>query len=126
MLKRHDPITVVSPFSNYTNAVEVEGATRWLHISGQVGVDPAGRTQEGFDAQCRTAFTNIGALLEAAGLGFADVVKLGVFLTRTADLAAYRQIRDEVILTRTASSLVIVAGLAHADWLVEIEAVAAR
>lgn len=125
MLKRHDPESVLSPPSRYTNAIEVEGAARFLYVSGQVGVSPDGRVQDDFEAQCRTAFTNIAALLSAADMSFANVVKLGVFLTRRDDLAAYRRIRDEMMGVCTASSLVIVAGLADPNWLVEIEATAA-
>lgn len=125
MLKRHDPTAVFAALSNYTNAIEVSPHARWLFISGQVGVNVLGQTQDGFDAQCRAALSNVAALLGSANMSFGDVVKLTVFLTRVADLAAYRRIRDEVVGARTASSLVVVAGLADPGFLVEIEAVAA-
>lgn len=125
MWTRHDPSTVCSPFSRYTNALEVDRPARWLHVSGQVGVDPAGETQDGFDAQCRTVFANIVALLADAGMDLTNLVHLRVFLTRSTDLGAYRLIRDEVVTSVVASSLIVVAGLAKPEWLVEIEAVAA-
>jgi enamine deaminase RidA (YjgF/YER057c/UK114 family) len=56
----------------------------------------------------------------------ADVAKLTVFLTDMADLAAFRQARDEVFAASAppASSLVQVAGLVSPDFRIEIEAIA--
>jgi len=126
MLERHDPPTVCPPFSNYTNGIEVPAGARWLVVSGQVGSDVSGRPAEGFEAQCRQVFANIGAVLASAGMGLEDIVKVGVFLTRAADVPIYRRVRDEILPARTASSLVIVAGLVSPDLLVEIEAYAAK
>jgi enamine deaminase RidA (YjgF/YER057c/UK114 family) len=60
-------------------------------------------------------------------MGLQDLVKVTVFLTRPIDIPAYRHIRDQALAgARPASTLLIVAGLAHPDWLIEIEATAAR
>jgi len=57
----------------------------------------------------------------------ADLVKVNVFLTRAGDIPASRSIRDEALQgAAPASTLLVVAGLAHPDLLIEIEAVAAR
>ena len=42
MITLHNPDTVVSPASFYSQAAEVGQAKRWLHISGQVGAAPDG------------------------------------------------------------------------------------
>lgn len=117
---------IAAPFSNYAHAVEASKAARRLYISGQLGVRPDGVTQPDFDSQCRTAFDNIKVLLAEAGMGLEDLVKLTIYLTRRDDIVRFRQIRDEVMGDiRTASTLLLVAGLANPAWLVEIEAVAA-
>ena len=56
----------------------------------------------------------------------AQVVKLTVYLTDLADLAAFRQVRDEYLPAghAPASSLVQVAALVHPEARVEIEALA--
>jgi hypothetical protein len=56
-----------------------------------------------------------------------DIVKVNQFLTRTADIAASREIRDEMLDGHApTSTLLIVAGLAHPALLVEIEVIAAK
>lgn len=127
MHKTHDPEAVSPPFSRYSHGVEAAPGLRWLYVSGQVGADKTGKTVGGFEAQARQAFANLKAVLAEAGMGPADVVKLTTFITDRAHLAAYRQARDEAFGdTRVASTLLIVSGLASPDWLIEVEAVAAK
>ena len=127
MHKLHNPDTITKPASNYAQGVETAADLRHLFVSGQIGMAPDGTIQQGFEAQCRTAFDNIKGVLASAGMGLEDVVKLTVFLTNPADIGAFRAIRDEVMGgVRTASTLLIVAGLASPDFLVEIEVNAAK
>lgn len=127
MHKLHNPDNIAKPASNYAQGVETASGLRHLFVSGQIGVTPDGAIQQGFEAQCRTAFDNIRGVLAGAGMGLGDVVKLTVFLTNPADIGAFRAIRDEVMGdVRTASTLLIVAGLASPDFLVEIEVNAAK
>ena len=126
MLKRYNPSTITAPFSGYSHGVEGPGSARWLHISGQVGVAANGQLAQGAEAQMEQAWRNIFAILESAGLTRQDLVKVTVYLTRTEDIGRYREMRDRMLEgAEPASTLLIVAGLASPDWLVEIEAVAA-
>jgi len=127
MQKEHAPKTMAPAFSRYALAIEVSGAERWLHVSGQVGVDAEGRLAEGAEAQMEQAWRNILTLLESAGMGADNLVKVTAFLTRREDLGAYRVARDRVLgEAKPASTLLYVSGLADPAWLVEIEAVAAK
>ena len=69
-------------------------AGHMVFLSGQVPMDPAtGNLIEGdIAAQTRRVFDNIGALLGAAGLSFADVVRTTVFLADMNDFAAMNQV----------------------------------
>ncbi len=59
-------------------------------------------------------------------MGPENLVKVNTYLTRQEDIALAREIRETLLDgAEPASTLVIVAGLAHPGWLVEIEAVAA-
>jgi enamine deaminase RidA (YjgF/YER057c/UK114 family) len=50
-----------------------------------------------------------------------------VLLTRASDVPASRQVRDRILgAVEPASTLMIVAGLASPDWLIEVEGIAAR
>ena len=63
----------------YSQAVKV-GNT--VYLSGQIGLDPASmQLVEGIDAQVHRVFTNLKAVVEAAGGSLSDVVKLNIFLT---------------------------------------------
>ncbi len=100
-----------------------------LFCSGQVGFDPVtGNVVEGgIEAQTRQVLANIDAVLQAAGLGFADVVKTTVFLKNMADFAAMNAIYAGSFATEgvvaPARSTVEVARLPK-DALVEIEVIA--
>lgn len=65
-----------------------------IFFSGQVAQDPAtGKLVTGdVAAQTEQLFRNLGALLEAAGRGFGDVVKANVYLTDMGDFAAMNAI----------------------------------
>ena len=126
MLTRHNPDTIAPTFSAYSHGVEVAPGARWLHISGQVGVLPDGSFAHSPVGQMEQTWSNLLAVLAGAGMGPHDLVKVTGFLTRSEDVPLFRQVRDSLLEgAQPASSLVIVSGLAHPDWLVEIEAVAA-
>jgi enamine deaminase RidA (YjgF/YER057c/UK114 family) len=127
MLHRLNPASVCAPFSRYSQAVAAPEGCRWLHVSGQVGVDRDGRAAQGFEAQAELAWRNLVACVKAAGFDVQDLVKVTVLLTRASDVPASRQIRERVLgAVAPASTLMIVAGLASPDWLIEVEGVAAR
>ena len=127
MLVKRNPTTVPPSLSAYSLAVEAPPGSRWLHISGQVGVAPDGTLAEGARAQMEQTWCNLLAILADAGMAPEDLVKVTAYLTRAEDTPLYREVRDAMLKgAEPASTLVIVAGLAHPDWLVEIEVVAAR
>ncbi len=126
MLSKHNPGAIAPAFSSYSLAVEAPAQARWLHISGQVGVEPDGAFADGPEAQMEAAWRNVLAILESAGMGAGDLVKVSAYLTRAEDTALYRQVRDRMLAgAEPASTLLVISALAHPDWLVEIEAVAA-
>ncbi|MBK9292321.1 MAG: RidA family protein [Bacteroidetes bacterium] len=75
----------------YSQAVEINGM---LFISGQIPIDPhTGQVVEGdITAQTEQVMKNIGAILEAAGYTFADVVKSTCLLADMSDFAAMNQV----------------------------------
>ena len=75
------------PVGPFSQAIEVGG---FLYLSGQVGQDPAtGKlVAGGIAAETERVFQNLSAVLKAAGKGFDDVVRAGVYLTNMSDYAA--------------------------------------
>jgi 2-iminobutanoate/2-iminopropanoate deaminase len=107
----------------YSAAVRAGG---FVFCSGQTPLDPAtGRLVEGDLAdQTRRVFANVTAVLSAAGLTLADVVKSTVFLTTMDDFAAMNAVYAEAFGDhRPARSTVAVAGL-PVGARVEIEVIA--
>jgi 2-iminobutanoate/2-iminopropanoate deaminase len=75
------------PVGPFTQAIKVDG---FIYFSGQVGQDPTtGKlVTGGIAAEVERVFQNLSAVLKAAGKGFDDVVRAGVFLTNMSDFAA--------------------------------------
>ena len=127
MLERLNPASAPAPFSRYSQAILVPENYRWLHISGQVGCDLDQKLAIGFEAQAELAWSNLVALLTAGGMSVHDLVKVNILLTRTENVAASRAIRDRALQgAQPASTLMVIAGLAHPDMLIEVEAIAAK
>ena len=98
-----------------------------LFCSGQLGIDPAtGELVDGVEAQAERALRNLQSVLDAAGLGFDDVVKTTIFLADIGDFAAVNAVYARFMADPPpARSTVQVAALPKAG-LVEIEAIARR
>jgi len=127
MIKLHTPTSIAAPASRYSHGAEAGPNARWLHISGQVGTNTDGSLAEGFEAQCHRVWQNTLAILEEAGMGVQDIVKVNTLLMTRDDLAQMREIRDSYLGDHpAASTLFIVAGLAHPDWAIEMETIAAK
>jgi enamine deaminase RidA (YjgF/YER057c/UK114 family) len=124
---RHTPDTVAAPFGPYSHAVEVPEGSRLLYISGEVGVHKDGTVPEGIEAQAEACWRNIIAILADAGMGIGDVVKITTYLVRAEDVAAAGAARARHFgEARPGSATIIVKALVSANWLIEIEAVAAK
>ena len=94
--------------------------------SGQIPVDPvSGEIPSGIAAQAEQSCRNVGAVLEAAGIGFDQVVKTTCFLADMDDFAAFNQVYARYFTSRPARSCVAVKSLPK-GVLCEVEAIAVR
>lgn len=82
----------------YSQAVAVNGGTT-VYISGQLGLDPktGELVSDNFEAQVRQCFTNLEAVVTAAGGKLDQLVKLNLFLTDLSKFASVNAIMAEVI-----------------------------
>lgn len=113
------------PQGGYAQAVQVDSATRLLFISGQIPVTSDGEVPDSFEAQAEVVWANLEAQLRAAGMTFANLVKVTAFLADRADAAANRAVRQRMLGTHTPALTVIIAGIFDTAWKIEIEAIAA-
>lgn len=127
MHRRIIPDTVAAPAGAYSHGITTHGPGTCLHVAGQIGMTPQGQLLEGFEAQADQAWKNLVAVLQAAGMDASHLVKVTTYLTRAADLPRLNAIRSAYLgSARPASTLVVVAALAHPDWCFEVEATAFR
>ncbi len=129
-ITRVNPPALGAP-PGYSQVVEVR-AGRIIFIAGQTALDQAGKLvgKGNFIVQAEQVFKNLGAALDAVGCTASDLVKMTVFVRDMRHLASYRVARNRFFATCTppaapAVSLVEVSKLYGADFLLEIEAVAA-
>jgi 2-iminobutanoate/2-iminopropanoate deaminase len=108
----------------YSQGIASDGL---LFCSGQIGLDPAsGDLVEGLEAQTERVLRNIAAILDAAGLSMADVVKTTIFLTDMNDFASVNAIyAKHAVDPPPARSTIAVAALPKGARI-EIEAIARR
>jgi 2-iminobutanoate/2-iminopropanoate deaminase len=108
----------------YSQAVLVDG---FLFCSGSLGMDPvSGQLADGVEAQTERSMLNIEAILAAAGMTTADIVKTTIFLADLGDFAAVNAVYGAHVATPPpARSTVQVAALPKGG-AVEIEVTARR
>jgi enamine deaminase RidA (YjgF/YER057c/UK114 family) len=118
-----NPPGAPQPQSRYSQAALIEGEGRRLVISGQVGLRPDGTPVAAPEDQIHQSLANLGAVLASHGMGPANIVKMTVFLTDPVLITQWRRHRDAFLAGHApASTLLIVAGLASPDFVVEVEA----
>ena len=79
-----DPTALAPPFARYSHGCEVSFAapnTRMVFVSGQLGVKPDGTCSEDAYTQATQCLKNVLAVLDGAGMGVANVVRLNAYVT---------------------------------------------
>src|SRR5438874_2458396 len=95
-----------------------------VFVSGMPAFDGNGKLAVGdFPAQMKQVMDNLTGILKAAGTDWSRVVKTNVLLMRANDFAAMNRIYGSYFPDGKypARTTVIVAGLPHPDFLLEIE-----
>ena len=109
----------------YSQAVEINGT---LYISGQVPLNPeTGKVVEGgIKEQTQQVMTNIGAILQAAGYSYSDVVKSTCLLSDMENFAAMNEIYGGYYTTDPPARAAFAVKSLPLGVLVEIETVAVK
>ena len=107
----------------YSQGYETNGL---VITSGQIPVDPAtGTVPEGIAGQAEQSCKNVGAILEAAGVGFDKVIKTTCFLADMGDFGTFNEVYAKYFSSKPARSCVAVKDLPK-GVLCEIEAIAEK
>ncbi|CAI10686.1 conserved hypothetical protein, similar to yjgH of E. coli (plasmid) [Aromatoleum aromaticum EbN1] len=117
-------IEALSRRLGFSQAVQV-GDTIW--VSGQVGWDDEGNIAEGIKEQSRLALKNLRRVLAEAGATLDDIVELVTFQVDMSDLAAFAQVKSELMPNAyPAWTAVGTTALAFPALLIEVRATAVR
>lgn len=122
-----NPAALPPPFANYSHGMAVPPGARLVVTSGQLGLAADGTVPADAAAQAALCFAHIRTILAEAGMTMADIIKLNAYVTDRAHMAAYMVERDRHVGSPPpASTLMIVSGFTRPEFLVEVEAIAAR
>jgi 2-iminobutanoate/2-iminopropanoate deaminase len=108
----------------FSPVVEANGL---VFLAGQVGAPPGGDVVAGgIAAETRQVLDNVGALLEAVGLGYRDVVRCTVFLVDIADFGAMNEVYREYFPTDMPVRATVGVSALAGPFRIEIDVTAAR
>jgi len=114
-----------SPDGGYSQAMLIEGMSKFLFISGQIPETIDGETPDNFESQCRLVWSNIGAQLKAAEMTISNLTKVTIFLSSRKYADTNSIVRQEFLGDHSPALTVIITGIFDEKWLLEIEAIAA-
>ena len=128
MLTTRNPETVAPPGGLYSHSVEIPPNARWLYLAGQIGVKPDGTIPESLEEQDEQIWKNIICILEDAGFGVENIVKLNVLSTDPDARSIHanhsaKYLNDDHI---PASTWANISSLAAPQLLIELEVIAAK
>jgi len=127
MLKFHTPQSIAPTNGSYSHGVEVPPNSRLLYVAGQIPVRMDGSIPESIEEQTEIVWRNILAILAEAGMSITDVVKINSYLTRAENFARFAATRAKFLSGhKPASTTAVVTALAKPEFLIEVEAIAAK
>ncbi|WP_092221819.1 RidA family protein [Desulforhopalus singaporensis] len=119
-IKRYGtPKNVGLPFA------KAAGAEGWLYVSGQVPRDSEGQIISGnMSVQARATLDNLKAVLEMAGYGLDDVVRVGVWIDDPRDFGEFNKVYEQYFTAEHAPARVTVQASMMSDLRVEVDCIA--
>ena len=107
----------------YSQAIVANGM---VYASGQLGLNPATGdfAGEDFKSQAEQSLKNVGAILEAAGTSYDNVVKVSVFMSDMANFAALNEVYAQFFKAPYPARSAVAVKTLPKNGLVEIEVIA--
>ena len=124
-ITHHHPAGVYPAGPDYAHALELRSPSRWLFVSGTMGLDVAGVAGASLEEQLDLVWGNVRAILGEAGMGVEHVVRVTSYLRDAAYAERNAAARVAALGGRVVPTTAIVVETLEAEWLVEIEVVAA-
>ena len=110
----------IGPYSQAIRAADL------LFLSGQIPLDPQTGQVVGQDieAQAHRVMQNIGALLQAEGLGFGALVRVGVYLSDMKLFPRFNKVYAQYVSEPYPARATVAVSALPLGVLVEVEAIA--
>ncbi|MDP6174497.1 MAG: RidA family protein [Rhodospirillales bacterium] len=126
MVRHYNPPALGAPAAPYSHCAEINPGARYLFCAGQTGRGQDGEALVGIEAQAERVFERLRIILEEAGMGPENVVKMTQYVVDPDEipivLAARAHMLGEI---KPPDTLLCIARLAHPDLRLEVELVAA-
>ena len=125
-IKIIQPKSLPDPRPRYSQGIRTK-AGKLLFIAGQTAVDQNGNVvgKGNIEKQAERVFENLTAVLKAAGGSFKNVMMTTTYITDIKYREGYNKVRLKYYRGhQPTSTLVVVKGLAHKDYLIEIAGIA--
>jgi 2-iminobutanoate/2-iminopropanoate deaminase len=112
------------PVAAYSQAIEASG---FIFCSGQIGLDAAtGKLAPDFSGQAEQVFTNLAAVLAAAGSGFDRAVKVSIFLVDLSQFSVVNEIYERHMGAHYPTRTTVGCGSLPLGALIEVDVVAVK
>ena len=122
----HD-VGVATQVGTYSDAVEAPANARWLITSGTPGLGLDGTLPPDVAGQAELAWTHIVIMLQRADMTVHDLVRITQYLLHASHIPDYVKVRSRFLGTaRPASTLLVVPQSIRPEFLLEVEAFAAK
>lgn len=110
------------PVAAYSQAVESGG---FVFTAGQIGVDPqTNKLEAGLEAQAERVFSNLSALLQAAGSSQARIVKATIFMTDLSSFAMVNRIYERFVGSHRPARTTVACSALPMGALIEVDLIA--
>jgi 2-iminobutanoate/2-iminopropanoate deaminase len=110
---------------DYVHALEVRDPSRFLYVSGTMGLDAEGVAGKTLAEQVALVWSNIATILASADMTVDNVVRVTSYLRDASYAEVNQNARLAALKGRIVPTTAIVVQTLLSDWLVEIEIVAA-
>ena len=116
---------IYSTTHDYVHALEVQGASRQVYLSGTMGLDSFGVAPDTVDEQLELIWKNIEHILASAHMTARNIIRVTSYLTKAEFAAKNQEARLRALGDRRVPTTAIVVSTLDPNWLVEIEIIAA-
>ncbi len=122
---KHNPKGIYPATPDYAHALEVRNPSRFLYVSGTMGLDEKGVPGKDLAEQLRLIWSNLEAILESADMSVANIVRVTSYLRDASYVEENQNARVKALKGNIVPTTAIVVETLVSEWLVEIEIIAA-